>query len=131
MKKQTLFLSIFLCLTAPALCFSAAPESLLSGMNGKWQVDDSKLPEPLFMTIDVETKTVTVSNSKHSKSDKFTVGFEEGNSIVLIARDHREAMYFEIKDGNTMLTKTDGNKAPRTLKRVSGPPAAVPVRKMP
>ena len=132
MKKQPPFLSIFLCFTMPFLCFAAAPESLLSGMHGKWQVDDNKLPEPLFMTIDVETKTVTVSNSKHSKSDKFTVGFEEGTSIVLIARDHREAMYFEIKDGNTMLTRTDGNKASRTLKRVSGPPpATAPVRKMP
>lgn len=116
MKKYCL--SLLLCLLVSASLAAPAGDSLLVGMHGKWQVDDATLPEPLFMTIDVESKTVTVSNNHASKSDKFTVGFEEGDSIVLIARDHREAMYFEIKDRNTMVTKTDGNKASKTLKRV-------------
>jgi|GEM_PF-6638848 len=118
MKKYSLYITLLLCLSASAAFAAATADSLLSSMNGKWQVDDQNLAQPLFMTIDVNSKTVTVSNAAASKSDKFTVGFEEGDSIVLIARDHREAMYFEIKDKNTMISKTDENTVSRVLKRV-------------
>ncbi len=117
---KTYFLRPFflLCLFAStALAAPAVKDSLLAGMHGTWRVEDSSLPEPLLMTIDVENKSVTVSKGKTSQSDKFSLGFEEGQSIVLIAREHREAMYFEIKDRDTMITKREG-KPPRTLKRV-------------
>ena len=126
MKKYSLYVTLLLCLSASSSFAASAADSLLSSMNGKWQVDDQSLAQPLFMTIDVNSKTVTVSNATTSKSDKFTVGFEEGNSIVLIARAHREAMYFEIKDSNTMISKTDENTISRVLKRVHAHPSPSP-----
>lgn len=131
MKKDILlYCNLLLFSVLPTVSLAApAANSLLAGMHGTWRTDDTTLPEPLFMTIDVESKTVTLSNTTVAKSDKFTVGFEEGNSIVLIARDHREAMYFEIKDNNTMITKADGRKAPRVLKRVSDSTPGAPAQK--
>lgn len=118
MKKCSPVFCLLLCLLACSASAATAEKSLLESMNGSWQVDDATLPDPLFMIIDIDNKTVTVSNTKATKSDKFTLGFEEGNSIVLIAREHREAMYFEFKDNDTIITKTDDGKPPRTLKRV-------------
>jgi Cu/Ag efflux protein CusF len=135
MKKYTPYLILLLCLGASVSFAASAADGLLSGMHGKWRVDEQNPAEPLFMTIDVNSKTVTVSNANTSKSDKFTVGFEDGNSIVLIARDHREAMYFEITDDNTMISKTDANTVSRVLKRVddhsfASPESVVQKRKL-